>query len=317
MKLVVTRPWMQLILLAAGIYNLIWGFTTLFYPQQLFNNLHLQLPNYILMWQGIAMVEILFGFGYLLASNHPFKHWIIVLLGLLLKTTIALGFVYFWWQNKLPISLFPHVLANDIIWIIPFSLISYYAFEYAQCNRELSAYNMQERKLKSLDSIITNQGLSLAAYSDEKPTMLIFLRHFGCTFCKEALREIKKNRAAIESEGTQIILVHLVDELEAAIATQKYHIADLPRISDPEKKLYKAFGLQRGTFVQLLGLNVILRGAVAGLIKGNFPEKPKADPFQMPGVFLLFKGAVLQTFKHTTSADRPDYIELAKIETKN
>ena len=34
MKLVVTRPWMQLILLAAGIYNLIWGFTTLFYPQQ-------------------------------------------------------------------------------------------------------------------------------------------------------------------------------------------------------------------------------------------------------------------------------------------
>ena len=42
MKLVVTRPWMQITLLAAGIYNLIWGFTTLLNPQQLFNNLHLQ-----------------------------------------------------------------------------------------------------------------------------------------------------------------------------------------------------------------------------------------------------------------------------------
>ena len=317
MKLVVTRPWMQITLLAAGIYNLIWGFTTLLNPQQLFNNLHLQLPNYIVLWQGIAMFEILFGFGYLLASKQPFKHWIIVLLGLLLKTTIAICFVYFWWQNKLPISLFSHVLASDIIWIFPFTLILYYAFENAQCNRELTAYNMHERKLKSLDSIITNQGLSLASYSDQQPTMLVFLRHFGCTFCKEALREIKKNRAAIESEGTKIILVHLVDELEAAAATQKYHIADLPRISDPDKKLYKAFGLQRGSFVQLLGFNVIIRGIVAGLIKGNFPEKPNADPFQMPGVFLLFKGAVLQTFKHTTSADRPDYIELAKIETKN
>ena len=66
MKLVVTRPWMQFTLLAASIYNLIWGFTTLLNPQQLFNNLHLQLPNYIVMWQGIAFVEILFGFEDLL-----------------------------------------------------------------------------------------------------------------------------------------------------------------------------------------------------------------------------------------------------------
>ncbi len=316
MRLVVTRPWMQITLLAAGIYNLIWGVVTILNPQRIFENLHLALPNYMIMWQGIALVEILFGLGYLLASKQPFKHWIIVLLGFILKLTIGISFIYLLMVNRLPANLFTHILANDLVWLLPFAGIIYFSFENAQSNRELSAYNLHERKLKSLESIITNQGLSLACYSDHQPTMLVFLRHFGCTFCKEALSEIKKNRAAIELEGTKIILVHLETEEVAAKATQKYNLADLPRISDPTKKLYKAFGLQKGNMLQLFGFNVIIRGFIAGLINGNLPAKPKADPYQMPGVFVIYKGAVMHTFKHTTAADRPDYIELAKIESK-
>lgn len=316
MRLVVTRPWMQITLLAAGIYNLIWGVVTILNPQRIFENLHLALPNYMIMWQGIALVEILFGLGYLLASKQPFKHWIIVLIGFILKLTIGISFIYLLMVNRLPANLFTHILANDLVWLLPFAGIIYYSFENAQSNRELSAYNLHERKLKSLESIITNQGLSLACYSDHQPTMLVFLRHFGCTFCKEALTEIKKNRAAIELEGTKIILVHLETEEVAAKATQKYNLADLPRISDPTKKLYKAFGLQKGNMLQLFGFNVIIRGFIAGLINGNLPAKPKADPYQMPGVFVIYKGAVMHTFKHTTAADRPDYIELAKIESK-
>lgn len=316
MRLVVTRPWMQITLLAAGIYNLIWGVVTILNPQRIFENLHLALPNYMIMWQGIALVEILFGLGYLLASKQPFKHWIIVLLGFILKLTIGISFIYLLMANRLPANLFTHILANDLVWLLPFAGIIYFSFENAQSNRELSAYNLHERKLKSLESIITNQGLSLACYSDHQPTMLVFLRHFGCTFCKEALSEIKKNRAAIELEGTKIILVHLETEEVAAKATQKYNLADLPRISDPTKKLYKAFGLQKGNMLQLFGFNVIIRGFIAGLINGNLPAKPKADPYQMPGVFVIYKGAVMHTFKHTTAADRPDYIELAKIESK-
>ena len=316
MRLVVTRPWMQITLLAAGIYNLIWGVVTILNPQRIFENLHLALPNYMIMWQGIALVEILFGLGYLLASKQPFKHWIIVLLGFVLKLTIGISFIYLLMVNRLPANLFTHILANDLVWLLPFAGIIYFSFENAQSNRELSAYNLHERKLKSLESIITNQGLSLACYSDHQPTMLVFLRHFGCTFCKEALSEIKKNRAAIELEGTKIILVHLETEEVAAKATQKYNLADLPRISDPTKKLYKAFGLQKGNMLQLFGFNVIIRGFIAGLINGNLPAKPKADPYQMPGVFVIYKGAVMHTFKHTTAADRPDYIELAKIESK-
>ena len=316
MRLVVTRPWMQITLLAAGIYNLIWGVVTILNPQRIFENLHLALPNYMIMWQGIALVEILFGLGYLLASKQPFKHWIIVLLGFVLKLTIGISFIYLLMVNRLPANLFTHILANDLVWLLPFAGIIYFSFENAQSNRELSAYNLHERKLKSLESIITNQGLSLACYSDHQPTMLVFLRHFGCTFCKEALTEIKKNRAAIELEGTKIILVHLETEEVAAKATQKYNLADLPRISDPTKKLYKAFGLQKGNMLQLFGFNVIIRGFIAGLINGNLPAKPKADPYQMPGVFVIYKGAVMHTFKHTTAADRPDYIELAKIESK-
>jgi hypothetical protein len=35
------------------------------------------------------------------------------------------------------------------------------------------------------------------------------------------------------------------------------------------------------------------------------------DGFQMPGVFLIFKGEVIRSYRHHTAADRPDYINLA------
>jgi hypothetical protein len=38
------------------------------------------------------------------------------------------------------------------------------------------------------------------------------------------------------------------------------------------------------------------------------------DGFQMPGIFLLFHGEVLRSYRHQTAADRPDYVDLAEAE---
>lgn len=40
----------------------------------------------------------------------------------------------------------------------------------------------------------------------------------------------------------------------------------------------------------------------AGLLKG--------DGFQMPGVFLLYHGTVLRSYRHQSAADRPNYSQL-------
>lgn len=315
MKLIVPRPWMQNVLILAGIYNLVWGSFAIFEPGYFFRNLNLKLPDYPIMWQGIGLIECLFGVGYLIASRKPFKHWTIIFLGFVIKLAASLGYAYHLYIGTLPQSLWMLVLANDLIWLLPFGAILYATFQHNQCTRELGAYDVHPRRLKSLEKIITNEGRSLEELTDNKPTLLIFLRHFGCTFCREALQEIAANRPSIEKEGTQIVLVHMVGEDVAENITSHYALNDLPRISDPQKKIYKAFGLNKGNLFQLLGINVVIRGFEAGVCKGHMIGKFAGDGFQMPGVFLIHKGTVLQTFKHTTAADRPDYIELSKVRT--
>jgi peroxiredoxin len=262
--------------------------------------------------KAIGLMEVLFGFAYVIASRKPFKHWLIIFTGFAVKLIVSVGYLYYMYAELIPEQLITMVLANDMVWILPFGVILYQTFEHYQSTRELEAYDMNPRKLKSLGNIYTNQGNSLQDHTDASPTMLVFLRHFGCPFCREMLTEIKNNRAHIEREGAKIILVHLVDDAKAEEITTAFGLQDLPRISDPDKKIYKAFGLSRGNLEQLFGFNVLVRGVMHAVLKLNPPRPFIGDAFQMPGIFVIHKGMVIHTFKHTSLADRPDYIELAR-----
>lgn len=317
MRLILSKPWMHHVLVAAGIYNLVWGGIAVFWPNFFFDNLHLAHPNYMMMWQGIGVLVMLFGIGYLIASRGPLRHWPIVLLGFTYKLLVSLAYVYYYYVDVLPFTICWTVLANNVVWLLPFGLILFRAFEYDQANRELAAYDLMPRKLKSLGHIHTNTGENLQEVSEVQPTLLIFLRDFGCTFCRESLSEIASQRKEIEAQGTRIILVHMMSEEAANEMTELYGLGDLARISDPDRKVYNSFGLRRGNVYQLFGMNVMIRGFKAGVLDGHFLGRFGCDGFQMPGVFLIHKGTVLQTFRHTTAADRPDYIELARVDTSD
>ncbi len=312
MRLITPRPWMQYILLAAGLYNIVWGSIAFLYPNYFLEQLHMHFAHDFWISKAIGLLEIIFGVAYVIASRKPFKHWLIIFIGFMVKFTVSAGYVYYMYAELMPQHLINMVLANDMVWLLPFGLILYQTFEHYQSTRELEAYDMNPRKLKSLGSIYTNQGTSLQEHTDASPTMLVFLRHFGCPFCREMLTEIHNKRAQIEKEGTNIILVHLVDDAKAEEITQAYGLSDLPRIADPDKKIYKAFGLSRGSLQQLFGFNVLVRGIIRTISKLDPPRSFAGDAFQMPGIFVIHKGMVIHTFKHTSLADRPDYIELAR-----
>ncbi len=312
MRLVVPRPWMQYLLLAAGIYNILWGLIAFVRPNYFLTQLHIDFANSAMISKAVGFLEIVFGLAYLMASQKPFKHWLIIFVGFIVKLCIAIAYGYYMSRGLAPEQMKFMVIANDVIWLLPFGVILYRAFEHYQSTRELEAYDMNPRKLKSLENIYTNTGISLQEHTDKWPTMLVFLRHFGCNFCRETLKEISNNRKYIESEGTRIVFVHLVDENSASEITDHFGLGDIPRISDPDKKIYKAFGLTRANLKQLFGINVIVRG-MQHIFQLNPPRPFRGDAFQMPGIFVIHKGMVIQTFKHTSLADRPDYIELARV----
>lgn len=161
--------------------------------------------------------------------------------------------------------------------------------------------------LEALNAAVTNGGERLSAIAERSRVLLVFLRHAGCTFCREALADLASARTRIERERVQIVIVHQSRESEAAGQFARYGIEDLPRISDPELLLYAAFNIRRGSFWQLFGPSVLMRGIVALLRGKHGIGLPKGDPFQMPGTFLIQGGEVLAAYPYRHAGERPDY----------
>lgn len=149
--------------------------------------------------------------------------------------------------------------------------------------------------------------MSLFDLSHEKPVMLVFLRHFGCVFCREALIEISKNKA-IWCEKVHVVLVHMSTPDVAKKYLEKYGLESVTNISDPSCSIYAAFGLVKGNVGQLFGLKVWARTAELALTGKVIPTIYQiGDGFQMPGIFAIHNGNIVEEFIHKSVADVPDY----------
>jgi hypothetical protein len=96
-------------------------------------------------------------------------------------------------------------------------------------------------------------------------------------------------------------------ETKAEAFFSGYNAENFLRFSDPEKKLYQTFGLETGSFTQVLGAKSFIRGFSAfqyGI------GTPVGDVWQMPGVFIIYKGEILKSFIHEAVSDLPNYQEM-------
>ena len=164
-----------------------------------------------------------------------------------------------------------------------------------------------------LTQMRTNTGRSIVDLSAEQPVMLVFLRHFGCTFCREALADLARRRESIEGAGTLLVFVHMSPNQVAERYFQRYHLSQAMHVSDPGCQYYRAFGLLKGNFRQLFGLQSWIRGFQAGVVEGHgVGTRQLGDGFQMPGVFVIHRGQIKESFIHKLASDRPDYLQLSR-----
>lgn len=161
-----------------------------------------------------------------------------------------------------------------------------------------------------LASYSSQYGLPFSALSGDSAVLLVFLRHFGCAFCRESVADLALRRSAIEAAGTSLAFVHLGTEEKARWFFTHYNMTDVPRFADPEGALYQAFGLVRARFREFLNWESITR-MMAAWTRGHFSGFPSGDIERMPGAFLLRQGEVRKSFRHKLVSDRPDYLALA------
>ena len=162
-----------------------------------------------------------------------------------------------------------------------------------------------------INSTMTNKGRTLNDASQEKPVLLVFLRHFGCVFCREAMKDIGNKRSEWEKRNINVVLVHMSDEETSEKYFDKYGIPGIENISNPSCSLYASFGLTKGSASQLFGLKNWIRGFEVTVIKGlPLGLRQIGDGFQMPGVFLISEGQIMDSYIHASASDRPDYESL-------
>jgi len=158
----------------------------------------------------------------------------------------------------------------------------------------------------------TESGRTLLELAEASPVLLIFLRHFGCSFCREALDRVAQVRAKIEARGVRPVFVHLGTPERAKPYFDYYQLSDVERVSNPDASLYTrpVFALGRTSPFSHFFQPAVVKAWVMGAARSYGIGLIREDGHQMPGVFLLREGRIANFFCYRTIADRPDYLAL-------
>lgn len=303
------RRWAKGILLTAATYNVLWGLFAVLLPMRLLSWLTHSSATAPFAMQIIGVVTISMGIAYALAAFDPFRQWVVPVSGLVFSVLASLAYFAGWRSGMAEPAFFNVVLGNWLIWIPFFGLVVWFIYQQSYKADSLLIETIAGGDYP-LDLFDTSTGENLLELTREQPVLLVFLRHFGCVFCKDTLDHMANLHTEFERCGTRVVLVHMVSEDEAREHLDVFGLSDLTQISDPESMLYKRFRLRRGRVTELFGFKAI-RTAIRLYLRRGFTLGPEAgDSLQMPGVFLLDRGQVKTGFVHRSAADQPDYDRL-------
>ena len=188
------------------------------------------------------------------------------------------------------------------------------AVRYALGVGQGALFGMQAHDTAStLADIHTESGETLLALAQASPVLIVFLRHFGCSFCRKAISDVAELVPTLRERNVRPIFVHLGTPGIAQAHFDYYGIGDVARIHDPAAAIYQLplFGLGREHPARnLINPKVLWGWFIRGDIFRHGIGRIETDAYQMPGVFFLRDGKVVRSFRHRNISDQPDYLRL-------
>lgn len=126
------EPWMRGLLLLAGTYNLGWGFFIYNFPDSFYQWVSQSgqaVPD-IITWQGLGVM--VFGAIYVAVAIYPTTLWYLLALGVASKLLGAAWFYWFVLDGMATRQYLFHLIMNDLVWVIPFTVILIRLFQVKQ-----------------------------------------------------------------------------------------------------------------------------------------------------------------------------------------
>ncbi|MDX2036890.1 MAG: SelL-related redox protein [Isosphaeraceae bacterium] len=147
-----------------------------------------------------------------------------------------------------------------------------------------------------------------------EPTLVVFLRHLGCIFCREAMALLRESRSR-HADFPPVIFVHP----SSAADGETFFAREDPEaraIADVDHAIARGFEVKRAKLGQVVGPTVLACGFRA-YRAGHRQTGVQGDPWWMPGYFLVRDDRLIwaQPIEHI--ADRPDFDEVREIAIAN
>lgn len=167
---------------------------------------------------------------------------------------------------------------------------------------------MSEKRIDAavMDRPMSGINISGATLRDEigqTPTLLVFLRHFGCIFCREMVGDLK--RIAKQDPDYPPVLFFFQGTNEEGEAFFSKAWPGARAVGDVPKHYYNAFGVGRGGMMQMFGPEVVACG-VRAAAKGHLVGWKTGDPWTLPVTVLLHQDRVLWRHEGRHAGDHPD-----------
>ncbi len=143
-------------------------------------------------------------------------------------------------------------------------------------------------------------------------TLLVFLRYFGCGFCREAVADL---RALSGEAGFPPVLFFFQGSPMEGRAFLRRQWPTVRAVSDPELRFYEAFGVRRGKLRELFGPGVWSARRRA-MEKGHQNGERSGDLWRMPGAFLVERDAVVWAHEYKHVGDMPDFTGVSQVPAK-
>jgi peroxiredoxin len=120
-----------------------------------------------------------------------------------------------------------------------------------------------------LEDIVLNtpegQPVRLGDLWSERPAVLVFVRHFGCVFCRQMAVDIHRVRHGFEEADVELAVIGHGSPEHAADFRRQQNV-DLPLLVDPDRRVYELAGAKVATLQELIGPRQILRGLRATIM---------------------------------------------------
>ena len=288
--------WPQIVLLIAGIYNICFGAWAVFFPEHYFILSGIALPEYPALWQCIGMIVGLYGLAYLIASTDILRYWPIVFIGFMGKILGPLGYFFNVTPHSMPEAGAWLLITNDLVWWIPFFLI---LLKVWQSHRNGNKNIGREKELLA-------QFESLRSSSFERPTLLFFVRHLGCTFCRQVFKDISAERERLRGAGIQVVIVHMGPTERALKMIKSFNLDQVELIEDPRCFLYQVCGFSKASLWRAFGVRVLRKAVPALCVERCGVGYLSGDGFQLGGVIHFTNGRPNIIHEQSDVSDRFD-----------